>query len=119
MSTCNTPPKNKKEFIIKLGNHLNASYGKKPFYSVKETKDSMKSLDYPIDYFCWGHAVFNAAIDFHRHHQSIGETCDQAEMKAEMGNAFAEAADGSWFDVDLSWLEWPDIDFSSFFDFTP
>ncbi len=79
----------------------------------------MKSLDYPIDYFCWGHAVFNAAIDFHRYHQSIGETCNQAEMKAEMGNAFTEAADGSWFDIDLSWLEWPDIDFSSIFDFTP
>jgi hypothetical protein len=118
MSTCNTPPKNKKDFIVKLGNDLHTKYGKKPFYSVKETKDSMKSLNYPFDFFCWGHAVFNAPLDFQRYHQSIGETCDQAEMKAEMGNAFANTSDGSWFDVDLSWLEWPDIDFGSFFDFT-
>jgi hypothetical protein len=118
MTTCNVPPKNKKEFVTKLGRELSSKYGKKRFYAIKENKDSMKSLGFPIDYYCWGHAIFNAPLDFLRYHQSIGENCDQGAMKAEMGNALTEASDGSWFDIDLSWLEWPDIDFGSLFDFS-
>jgi hypothetical protein len=119
MTTCNTPPKDKKEFVTKLGRDLSSKHGKKRFYSIQETKDSMKSLNYPLDFYCWGHAVFNSPLDFSRHHESIGEICDQTAMKSEMGDALTDSVDGSWFDLDLSWLEWPDIDLGSFFDFTP
>ncbi len=119
MTTCKTPPQNKREFVATLGKALHHTYGKKPFYSIDETKSSMKSLNYPIDLYCWGHAVFSHPREFSDYHQSIGEVCDQAAMKTEMGNALTNGADGSWFDIDLSWLEWPDIDFLSFFDFTP
>jgi hypothetical protein len=35
-------------------------------------------------------------------------------MKAEMLSSVSDATDTSWFDFDLSWLEFPDIDFSLF-----
>jgi hypothetical protein len=119
MTTCTTPPKDKNAFVQSLGRALNANYGKKRFYSIRETRDTMKSSNYPIDFFCWGHAVFCNQTDFKQYHDSIGEACDQAAMKIEMGDAFSGTLDDSWFGIDLSWLEWPDIDISSIFDFTP
>jgi hypothetical protein len=38
-------------------------------------------------------------------------------MRAEMVSAMTDGASSSWFDIDTSWLEWPDIDLSSIFDF--
>lgn len=35
-------------------------------------------------------------------------------MKAEMLASVSSADDASWFDIDLSWLEFPDIDLSIF-----
>lgn len=35
-------------------------------------------------------------------------------MKSEMLSSVSTASDTSWFDIDLSWLEFPDIDFSLF-----
>ena len=46
----------------------------------------------------------------------MGEQCDYDSMRGQMIDALAEGA-WSLFDIDLSWLEWPDIDLSSIFDF--
>jgi hypothetical protein len=37
-------------------------------------------------------------------------------MKAQMAHAITDGASDSWFDFDLSWLEWPDFDLPSIFD---
>jgi len=38
-------------------------------------------------------------------------------MRTEMIDALADGKSWSLFDIELSWLEWPDIDLSSIFDF--
>jgi hypothetical protein len=38
-------------------------------------------------------------------------------MRGEMIEALADGNSWSLLDIDLSWLEWPDIDLSSIFDF--
>ncbi len=38
-------------------------------------------------------------------------------MKTEMTSALTDGASNSWSDLDLSWLEWPDIELPSIFDF--
>lgn len=119
MTTCKTPPADKRAFVQKLGRELHARYGTKRFYSIRETRSCMQANGYPIDLYCWGHAIFVHPGDFSHYHESIGERCDQAAMKLEMGGALGDGADASWFGLDLSWLEWPDIDFSGIFDFTP
>jgi len=45
-----------------------------------------------------------------------GETWDYVAMKAEVLADLAGGLDFDWIDIDLSWLEWPDIDLSSIFD---
>jgi hypothetical protein len=37
-------------------------------------------------------------------------------MRSQMVSAVTDGASVSWFDVDFSWLEWPDFDFSGSFD---
>lgn len=58
-------------------------------------------------------------VSFDSYHESIGESCNYTEMKAEMVSALTDGASDSWtdFDFDLSWIELPDFDFSDFFDF--
>ena len=38
-------------------------------------------------------------------------------MKSELVASLTEGASESWFDVNVSWLDWPDIDLSGIFDF--
>jgi hypothetical protein len=61
--------------------------------------------------------LFASAADFNKYHASIGETCDYSAMKSEMAIALTDGASESWFDFDLSWLEWPELDLSSIFSF--
>jgi len=37
-------------------------------------------------------------------------------MKTELVSDLAGEASTDWFTCDLSWLDWPDVDFSSVFD---
>ena len=115
ISTCHGPPKDKKGFAKKLGADLVKHRGKKKFYSIAEVHSSLRRLNL-CDVDCWGFALYSSRSDFDRHHRSTGEQCDYDSMRGEMIDALAE---GSWslLDIDLSWLEWPDIDLSSIFDF--
>jgi len=38
-------------------------------------------------------------------------------MKPEITSALTDGASDSWFDMDLSWLEWLDIELPSIFNF--
>lgn len=69
-----------------------------------------------VDWHCWAMCVYSIAADFNAYHTSIGEICDYASMKSEMTSALTDGVSDSWFDADMSWLEWPDIDLSSIFD---
>jgi hypothetical protein len=97
-----------------VGDDLLKTYRRKQFYSVEEVKAANRRQNISFDFGCWSHAAFNSRRDFDSYHQSIGESCDYVSMKAEMLSSVSTATDTSWFDVDLSWLEFPDIDWSIF-----
>ena len=97
-----------------VGDDLFKNYGRKQFYTVDEVRSANRRQAIPLDFGCWSHAAFNSHRDFDAYHQSIGETCDYIGMKADMLSSVSTVGDSSWFDFDLSWLEFPDIDFSIF-----
>jgi len=107
----------KKKLGIAVGSDLVRTHGKKRFYSTQQVKASAERTGYSVDLHCWAHCLFSSPTDFAKHHREIGETCDYGAMRAEMTAAVTDGASSSWFDVDLSWLEWPEIDFGSVFDF--
>ncbi|WP_147383990.1 DUF6559 family protein [Noviherbaspirillum sedimenti] len=107
-------PRDRKSQVKAVGNDLVKHYGKKRFYTVQQVKDANRRNDIGIDAGCWSHAAFNSHSDFDAYHESIGEKCDYAAMKSEMLGSVSNASDASWFDIDLSWLEFPDMDWSIF-----
>ena len=112
MPACAISPADRREQVRRVGNDLVKNYGKKKFYTVQQVKDANRRQDIPIDVACWSHAMFNSHEVFDAMHRAVGETCDYVAMKAEMLASVSHDADSSWFDFDLSWLEFPDIDFS-------
>jgi hypothetical protein len=114
MQACTISPSDRRKLLQVVGNDLVKNYGKKPYYTVQEVKDANRRQKVDVDVVCWLHAVFNTHSDFDRYHESIGESCDYVAMKGEMLSSLSNATDTSWFDLDLSWLEFPDIDFSIF-----
>jgi hypothetical protein len=107
-------PTDRRRQVKLVGDDLVKNHGRKSFYSVEEVKAANRRQGIGLDFGCWSHATFNSHKDFDAYHQSIGESCDYVSMKAEMLSSVSTAADTSWFDVDLSWLEFPDIDWSIF-----
>ena len=114
MRACAISPADRREQVRLVGNDLVKNYGKKKFYSVQEVKAANRRQDVSLDVACWSHAMFNSHGDFDAYHRSVGENCDYIAMKGEMVSSVSHDADTSWFDLDLSWLEFPDIDFSIF-----
>jgi hypothetical protein len=114
MSACVMKPGDRRRQVRLVGNDLVEHYGKKNFYGVQEVKDANRRQGIDADFWCWSHATFNSHGDFDTYHESIGESCDYVAMKSEMLAAVGTQADASWFDFDLSWLEFPDIDWSIF-----
>jgi hypothetical protein len=114
MPACAIRPADRRDQVRRVGNDLLQNYGRKKFYSAEEVKAANRRQDVPFDVACWSHAAFNSHADFDAYHAAIGESCDYAAMKSEMLSSVSEAADTSWFDIDLSWLEFPDLDFSLF-----
>lgn len=113
---CSISPRDKKAQAKRVGDDLVKHYGKRRFYTVDEVREANRRLDIPIVLGCWSHAMFNTHHDFDRLHEHAGETCDFVDMKKGMLDAVSSHDDGSWFDFDfdLSWLEFPDIDWSIF-----
>jgi hypothetical protein len=114
MPACAISPADRRRQVRLVGNDLLKNHGKKPYYTVQEVKNANRRQGISYDIACWSHATFNSHADFDAYHQSIGETCDYVSMKGEMLSSVSDAVDTSWFDIDLSWLEFPDIDFSLF-----
>jgi hypothetical protein len=111
---CAMSPRDKKAQAKAVGEDLVRHYGKQKFYTVQQVRESNRRKNIDIDVACWSHAMFNSHSDFDRLHAASGESCDYAEMKSQMLHAVATEDSGSWFDWDLSWLEFPDLDLSIF-----
>jgi hypothetical protein len=77
----------------------------------------MRRQKLPFDLDCWAFSLYSSRGDFERHHRVTGENCDYDAMRTEIIDALADGKSWSLFDIDLSWLEWPDVDLSSIFDF--
>lgn len=109
-------PADKKAFISDVGKELVRTNGKKKYYKPEEVRKAADKYGYPIDIHCWAYCFFSSPPDFESLHEAAGEACDYVDMKTEL---LADLASGGTFDIldiDLSWLEWPDIDVSSIFD---
>jgi hypothetical protein len=124
---CNTPacelkPKNKKAFISAVGRDLVEQHGKRKYYRPSDVRNSAERCGYPPDIHCWAYYFFSSPEDFRSLHEATGEICDYDAMRAELLTDIASGESFAWSDINLSWLEWPDIDLSSafdWFDFSP
>jgi hypothetical protein len=117
MTLCSLAPADKKSYARDIGEILFRTYGKKKFYSPEQVKRASSQSRYNIDWHCWAMCIFSSPADFNAYHKLVGETCDYASMKAEMTLAITDGDSDAWFDIDLSWLEWPDFELPSIFDF--
>jgi hypothetical protein len=114
MPACAISPADRRQQTRTVGADLLKNYGRKQYYSVEEVKSANRRQNIGLDFGCWSHATFNSHKDFDSYHQSIGESCDYISMKSDMLSSVSTSTDSSWFDLDLSWLEFPDIDLSLF-----
>jgi hypothetical protein len=115
MPACHLAPKDKKALIDHVGKELVQRHGKRKYYEPSTVRRAAEVLGYPVDIHCWAYCIFTSAEDFKALHDAAGETCDYVKMKAEI---LADLAGGpfDWIDIDLSWLEWPDINLGGIFD---
>lgn len=111
---CAISPRDKQAQAKRVGDDLVQHHGKRKFYSVEQVRAANLRCNIPLDVACWSHALFNAHYDFDRIHHAAGEACDYLAMKKEMLGSLSIGKPTTWFDFDLSWLEFPDIDWSIF-----
>jgi hypothetical protein len=116
MPACQIKPQDKKAFIGSVGKQLVKSHGKKKYYRTDEVKKAAESCGYAVDIHCWAYCFYTSPSDFEALHAAAGEVCDYVAMKTELLTDLADGSSFSLLDIDLSWLEWPDIDLSSLFD---
>jgi hypothetical protein len=113
---CHVSPSDKKALIGAVGEDLVRTHGKRKYYKPAEVRRSADRCGYTVDVHCWAYCIFTTPEDFKAIHDALGEACDYAVMKAEVLADLAGGSAFSLFDLDLSWLDWPDIDLSSLFD---
>ena len=116
MPACHLSPTDKKAFVGAVGEELMRVHGKQKYYKPSAIRRAAENTGYPSDIWCWSYCMFSTPTDFKAIHDAAGEVCDYAAMKAEVLADLASGASFSILDLDLSWLEWPDIDLSSLFD---
>jgi hypothetical protein len=116
MPACELKPEDKKQFISDVGRNLVREHGKKKYYKPEQIRKAAIDGGYQPDIVCWAYVMFSSPADFVAIHEAAGEACDYAAMKAEVLTDLASGDSFLGIDLDLSWLEWPDIDISSVFD---
>ena len=114
MPACAISPSDRRKQVRLVGNDLVKNNGRKQYYTVQEVKNANRRQGISYDVGCWSFATFASHKDFDAYHQSIGENCDYVSMKGEMLSSVSTETDSSWFDFDLSWLEFPNIEWSIF-----
>lgn len=111
---CAISPRNKQAQAKRVGDDLLQHHGKRKFYSIDQVREANRRCQISIDVACWSHALFNSHEDFDRIHAIAGDACDYLAMKREMLESLSVGSPSTWFDFDLSWLEFPDLDWSIF-----
>lgn len=113
---CALAPRDKRDQAKRVGDDLVRHHGKRPFYTVEQVRAANRRNGVGLDVACWSHALFNTHEDFDRLHQAAGEACDYLAMKQEMLVSLSSGEPADWFnfDFDLSWIEFPDLDWSIF-----
>ncbi|MES2697127.1 MAG: hypothetical protein V4773_26920 [Verrucomicrobiota bacterium] len=111
------PPLDKRALGKAVGDELLKRHGKQRHYSFQRIADVVDLLGFGADALSWALALFASPEDFEAYHATIGQPRDYGSMKSEIFDAMTEGASLDWFDIDMSWLEWPDFDFGSLFDF--
>jgi hypothetical protein len=102
-------------YVREVAEILVRKHGKKKYYTPAQVKKASAQSRFDVDWHCWAMCVFSSGPDFSDDHQSVGENCDYAAMKTEMTSLLTDEKSDSWFDIDLSWLDWPDIELPSIF----
>jgi len=110
MTTCTLSPADKKAYAIDVGKILVKKHGKQKSYTPLQVIKASQHTKYDLDWHGWAMSLYSTSDDFTAYHDSIGETCDYASMKAEMAYDITDGASESWFDIDLSWLDWPELE---------
>ena len=113
---CHVKPEDRKALVSAVGKDLVRAHGKRKYYKPAEVRRSAERCGYGVDVHCWAYCIYTTPEDFGAIHTAAGEACDYAAMKAEVLADLAGGSAFSLFDLDLSWLDWPDIDLSSIFD---
>ncbi len=116
MPACHLEPNDKKALISDVGEELVRTHGKQKYYQPADVERAARKRRYSVDYHCWAYCIFSSPSDFESLHEARGEVCDYAVMKSQV---LTELAGGSSFlpsDIEVSWLEWPDLDLSSIFE---
>lgn len=116
MPACHLRPEDKKAFIGKVGQQLVQTHGKRRYYAPDDIRRAADICGYPVDIVCWAYCFFSSPQDFAALHEAAGEACDYVAMKTELLTDLATGGTFALPDIDLSWLEWPDIDLSAIFD---
>lgn len=116
MPACQIKPSDKKAFIGTVGKELVRRHGKQKYYKPSDIRLAAERGGYPLDIHCWAQCFFSSPADFAALHAAAGEACDYVAMKTEMLADLSSGQPFSLLDVDLSWLEWPDIDLSAIFE---
>lgn len=111
---CAISPRDKQNQAKLVGDDLLRHHGKRKFYSVHQVRAANERCNIQPDYACWSHALFNTHHDFDGLHASAGVVCDYLGMKREMLESLSSGGYSGWFDFDLSWLDFPEIDLSIF-----
>jgi cysteine synthase len=110
LATATLSDEEKRQLVRRVGADLNQRHGKRKFYAPREIGESLRRLDERVDLHCWAYCFFANRDAFDAYHTTIGEVCDYVAMKAQMLSAVTAGASDAWFSVDLSWLDWPDVD---------
>lgn len=116
MPACELRPEDKKKFISDVGQELVRTHGKKKYYKPEQIKKAVEKRGYSPDIECWAYCMFTEPEVFIALHDAAGEVCDYVSMKTELLSELAGGGSFLGIDIDLSWLEWPDIDLGLLFD---
>ena len=111
---CALAPRDKKAQAKRVGDDLVRHHGKRRFHSTAQVRAANERCGIPLDVSCWSFALFGTHSDFDRIHEAAGGACDYLAMKQQMLESVATGDASGWFDFDLSWLDFPDIDWSIF-----
>ena len=114
---CQTVPMHiKRAYAERLPPILARKHGRKKHYSRGEILDAIGHAALPMDYSCWGMAMFEAREAFESFHRAAGETCNYLAMHTEMLSLISSSASEAWFSFDWDWIPW---DIFEWLDFSP